>query len=94
MSSEARAVLGKMTRTERRVARNVRNDAAASMGMSRRQFMWAVKNEDENAIEELKLSAIESEAMAGWEYDEERFQRFLNMIINFIKAIMMIFGGI
>jgi len=94
MSSEARAVLGKMTRTERKVARDVRSDAAANAGMRRFQFMRAVVNGDEDAIEELKLSLLESETMAGWEYDEERFQRFLTMIINFFKAIMMIFGGI
>ena len=94
MASKAEAILGRMSREERRLARDVRDDAAANMGMRRIQFMRAIINGDESAIAELKVSLSESDEMAGWEYDEERFARFLEMIINFIKAIMMIFGGL
>ena len=87
--SEAMKAFDRMSRDERRAARNVRNEAAASLGMRRIAFNRAVLNEDQDALDELRLAAAESE----WEFDPERFQQFLDMIIAFIKAIMMIFGG-
>jgi len=85
----------RMTRRERQVARDVRDDAADEMGMRRIEFNRAVNRGDEDALAALKLSAIEM--YPGWEFDQEKFQAFLDMIIKFIQALMQIFsmfGGI
>ncbi len=93
-NSEAQAILKRTTRTDRRLARQIRNEAAASMGLRRGQFMRLIAQDDEEAVGELKLALAESEEMAGWEFDPERFGKFLEMIISFIKALMAIFGGL
>ena len=93
MSDDLKAVFNRMSREDRRVARTIRNNAAESMELGRIRFMRLVVEGDQDALDELKLSLIESGA-AGWEYDEERFKRFLDMIIAFIRAIMAIFGAL
>ena len=85
----------RMTREERQAARAVRDDAADEMGMRRFEFMRAVNRGDQDALGVLKLSAIEM--YPRWEFDQENFQAFLDMIIKFIQALMQIFsmfGGI
>jgi len=92
-TSKAEAILNKMSREERKAAREIRNDAADAMGVSRLRFNRMIANDDQEAIDELAMSLAESEYAERWEFDPERFQRFLDMIINFIKALMSIFGG-
>lgn len=85
----------RMTRDERRIARAVRDDAADEMGMRRFEFMRAVSNGDAEALAALKMSSIEMYPKR--EFNPEDFQKFLDMIIKFIEALMQIFsmfGGI
>lgn len=83
-------IFDRMNREDRKLAREVRNDAASAMGMRRLEFMRAIAREDQDALDELKMSLVER---AGLDFDPDRFQQILDMIIAFIKALMAIFGG-
>jgi len=92
MSEEAKASLRKISRGDRREAREIRNEAAASMGIKRIAFMRAVVAGDEDAVDELKLAILDSDDSLM--FDIERFQEILAMILEFFRAFMLIFGGL
>ena len=98
MSSDADAVAVAdrpkrgLTRSERKIANEAIRDAAAAFGMRRRPFMREVDAGNPAATEELENSLAMADV--GWEWDPERFKEFLNMILEFIRALLAIFGGI
>jgi len=71
-----------MTRQDRKFAKEVIDDAAQVMGLRRFQFMRRVNNGDIECTEELAA------AVAVKEFDKDRFQEILNMILEFIKTFM------
>ena len=80
-----------MKRADRKMARAIRNNAAASFGVGRFEFMAAVVDGDVEAINELKMSILEQDG--SLELDIERLQEILDMVLDFIKALMAIFSG-
>ena len=84
------AALRKMTRAERKLARDVIADAAEAAGMRRLEFMRAVDRGDQYCKDELKMSlAAHDEAR---EIDIERLQEILQMILDFISQLLALFG--
>ncbi len=91
--SEAQEVLNKMSRSERKTAKRIRNNAADSMGLRNGEFMRLIEDGDDEALEELAIASAESDEVARWEFDPDKFGKFLEMIISFLKALMAIWGG-
>ena len=86
----AQAELRKMTRAERKLAREVIADAADAAGMRRLEFMRAANRGDRVAVDELKVSlAAHDEAR---EIDIDRLQEILQMILDFIKQLLELFS--
>ena len=91
------AELGKFSRQDRRLARDVMRDAAEAMGQSRRELMRGVMSERVNGyrgptphLDELETSLALHDDAPG--FDIEEFGRILEMIIEFIQKLMAIFG--
>jgi len=91
------AALGRFSRADRKMAREVMRDAADAMGESRREFMRGVMTEkaadykgSTPHLDELETSLALHDDAPGFDIDE--FARILDMIIEFIKKLMAIFG--
>jgi hypothetical protein len=84
------ASLRRMSRADRRLAREVVRDAAEAAGMRRLEFMRAVVDEDQDAVDELKLSLALHDNALGFDPDE--FGQFLAMILEFIEMLMAMFS--
>ena len=80
-----------LKRTERRLAREVVQDAALNAGMRRLEFMRAVNNGDPDAMDELRVS-LASRDDAG-EIDTDKLKEILDMILEFIAALLEIFSA-
>lgn len=90
-ASEApQAALRRMSRSERKLAREVIRDAAEAAGMRRLEFMRAVQAGDVEANDELKLSLAASDA--ALEVDVERLREILTMLLDFISQLLAIFS--
>ena len=84
------AGLRKFNRSQRKLAKEVIRDAAESCGMRRLEFLRAVDAGDRNATDELKLSLAAHEEVG--EIDPDRLQEILQMILEFIKALLELFA--
>jgi len=84
------AALRRITRSERKLAREVIRDAAEAAGMRRLEFMRAVDEGDVEANDELKLSLLQHPGAR--EIDIERFKEILAVILDFIKQLLAIFA--
>jgi len=82
--------LGKFTRAERKLAKEAIQDAAQACGMRRMEFCRAVNEGNAGCVEELKVSLATHEDVS--EIDIERLREILQMILDFIKQLMAIFG--
>ena len=90
-ASEApQAALRRMSRSERKLAREVLRDAAEAAGMRRLEFMRAVNNGDVEANDELKMSLAASDVAR--EVDVERLREILQVILDFISQLLAIFS--
>jgi len=86
------AALRKIRREDRKLAREVRNDAADACGMRRLQFMRALAAGDVDCNEQLRLSLIEHPDAGEWDIDVDKLKEILAMILDFIKQLLAIFG--
>ncbi len=84
------AALRRMSRSERKLAREVLRDAAEAAGMRRLEFMRAVNNGDVEANDELKMSLAASDVAR--EVDVERLREILQVILDFISQLLAIFS--
>lgn len=84
------AALGKFSRADRKLAREVIADAAETCGMTRLQFMRAVRAGDQKCVDEMKVSLAMSDDAPGFDLDQ--FQQILNMILDFIARLLELFG--
>jgi len=84
------AAFRRITRSERKLAREVIRDAANAAGMRRLEFMRAVQAGDVEATGELKLSLAGHEDAR--EIDIERLKEIFAMILDFIKQLLAIFS--
>ena len=84
------ASLRRMSRTERKLAREVRNDAAEALGLTRLAFMRRWIAGEKEAREQLKLSFAEHPDAR--EIDIDRWNEIFAMIMEWIKQIMAIFA--
>jgi len=82
--------LRRMTRAERKLAREVIADAADAAGMRRLEFMRAVSNGDVIATDELKMSLASHEDVR--EIDIDRLKEIFQMILDFISQLMALFS--
>ena len=84
------AARDRMTRAERKLAREVIADAADACGMRRLQFMRAVDQGDPTANDELKVSLAAHDDVG--EIDIDRLREILEMILEFISKLIAMFG--
>ena len=84
------AALRRITRSERKLAREVIRDAANAAGMRRLEFMRAVDEGDVEANDELKLSLLQHPGAR--DIDIERFKEILAVILDFIKQLLALFA--
>ena len=84
------AALRRITRSERKLAREVIRDAANAAGMRRLEFMRAVDEGDVGANDELKLSLLQHPGAR--DIDIERFKEILAVILDFIKQLLALFA--
>lgn len=80
----------RVTRTERKLAREVIADAADACGMRRLEFLRAVDRGDTEAHDELRLSLVAHDAVG--EVDIDRLHEILQMILDFISQLLAMFG--
>jgi hypothetical protein len=84
------AAMRRMSRSDRRLAKEVLRDAAEAAGMRRLEFCRAVQRGDEDAMDELKLSlASHDDALR---FDPDQFSSFLDTILKFIEQLLAIFS--
>jgi hypothetical protein len=82
-----------MTRTERKLTREIIRDAADACGMRRMEFMRSVDRGDATANEELKASIAAHEySDKPGEIDIDRLKEILEMILEFISRLLEIFS--
>lgn len=76
----------KSLRDRREIARFVRR-ASRSMGMTRVEWLEAYEAGDEEVVAEANMMG------ASLDIDIDRLREILEMILEFIKALMALFGG-
>ena len=84
------AAMRRMSRADRKLAREVVRDAADAAGMRRLEFMRAVQDEDPDAMDELKVSLAQHDD--ALRFDPDEFGQFLTMILEFIEKLLAIFA--
>jgi len=87
---DPQAGLRRISRAERKLAREVIRDAAKAQGVSRLKFMRAVNRGEEAALDELKISLAAHEDAR--EIDIDRLREILQVILDFIKQLLALFG--
>ena len=80
----------RLTRAERKLAREVIADAAQAAGMRRLEFMRAVHRGDQAAIDELKVSLSTRDEAREWDID--RLREILDLILAFIEKLLALFA--
>jgi hypothetical protein len=92
------AAMRRMSRSDRRLAKEVLRDAAEAAGMRRLEFCRAVQRGDEDAMDELKLSLASHDDALRFDPDQfssfldTMFSSFLDTILKFIEQLLAIFS--